>query len=146
MRDELLYLKVYNRRENLGFYGLPEKTHGKEDSEEVLNEFLTTNLEIEDASEIEYQRVHRIGTFKPGMKPWPIIARFLRYPDRENVFSRVKKLKGTNFSIAADFPKVIAERRKKLVPKLKEAKQSGKRAFFSRAEPDKLYIDNVLQN
>ena len=34
LRDELLYLEVYNSRENLRFYGLPEKTDGKEDSEE----------------------------------------------------------------------------------------------------------------
>ena len=73
-----------------------------------------------------------------------MIARFLRYPEREEVFSKARKLKGTGLGISADLPKSIVEARKKLMDKFKAAKRDGKNAFFSRAEPDKLYIDGVL--
>ena len=48
-----------------------------------------------------------------------------------------KKLKGKNYGISVDFPKEILERRRK------KAKEEGKHAYFSRSEPDKLFIDSV---
>ena len=44
----------------------------------------------------------------------------------------------------ADFPKEIQDRRKKLWPKLKQAREDGKVAFFDKREPDKLYINGIL--
>ena len=35
-------------------------------------------------------------------------------------------------------------RRKKLWPKLKQAREDGKVAFFDKREPDKLYINGIL--
>ena len=40
-----------------------------------------------------------------------------------------------------DFPREISERRKKQWPRLKKAREEGKTAFFSKPEPDKLFID-----
>ena len=57
---------------------------------------------------------------------------------------RVKELKGKEFGISADYPKGIIDRRKKKLHLLREAKKQGKTGFFSKAEPDKLYIDGVL--
>jgi len=42
------------------------------------------------------------------------------------------------------FPKEIVDRRKKLLPKFFAAKKAGKPAYFSQAEPDKLFIDGRL--
>ena len=135
----------YQRRENLRFYGIEEDPEGAEDTQHVLVKFMQSELGIDDASDIEFQRVHRIGTFNPeATKPRQIIARFLRYPDRERVLSNARKLKGKNFGIAADFPKEIVDRRKVLLPKFFAAKKAGKSAYFSRAEPDKLFIDGRL--
>ena len=105
-------------------------------------DFLQTELGIDDASEIEFQRVHSIGQIGTRTKPRQIIARFLRYPDRGKVLSNARKLKGKkNFGMSADYPKEIVERRKKLLPKFYEAKKAGKRVYFSRPEPDKLFIE-----
>ena len=79
----------------------------------------------------------------PTGKPRQIIARFLRYPDREEVMSNARKLKGKDFGISPDLPKEILERRRKKMHQFKKAKQDGKTAFFSRAEPDKLFVDGV---
>ena len=58
---------------------------------------------------ILFQRVHRIGAKKPG-SPSPIIALFLRFPDkeRERVFRRALELKDKiDIKVYADYPKEI---------------------------------------
>ena len=86
LKERLLYQEVYNRRENLRFFGLPESTEStSEGSSEELYRFFERDLDIEGARNIEFQRVHRLGRKKAGVSR-PIIVRFLRYPDRERVF------------------------------------------------------------
>ena len=43
----------------------------------------------------------------------------------------------------ADLPKEGRERRTNQWPKLRQAREEGKRAFFSWQEPDQLYIDGT---
>ena len=101
-------------------------------------------IQPEEVLKIEFQRVHRVGKTNQDGKPRAIIARFLRYRDREFIFSKTSLLKDSQFGISADLPKEIVIRRKEQFKKLIEARKSGKLAFFSRAEPYKLYIDRVL--
>ena len=144
LRDEKLYMEVYQRRENLRFFGIKEEADTEEDAREVLVGFLKTELGMENADQIEFQRVHRVGKrVSSSGKPRQIIARFLKYPQREEVMSNARKLKGKNFGISPDLPSEILERRKKKMKQFKQAKKDGKTAFFSRAEPDKLFIDGV---
>ena len=62
LRQEVLYMGVYQRRENLRFYGIEEDPEGADDTRQVLIDFLKSELGIDDASDIEFQRVHRIST------------------------------------------------------------------------------------
>jgi len=145
LRQEVLYMEVYQRRENLCLYGIEENLEGAEDTRQVLIGFLWSELDIDDASDGELQRVHRIGSFnQQAPKPRQIIARFLRYPDHERVMSNARKFKGKKFGISADVPKEIVDRRKKVLSNYFAAKKAGKLAYFSRAEPDKLVIDGRL--
>ena len=140
-RKQILYLEAYSRRENLKFEGIPElpKSSGqqnatsKEDTKEVLANFMENVLGIEDAKDMELQRVNRIGKLKSenGNGSQTIIARFLRFSHRERVFKCGHE----------DFPKELHDLRKAQMNKLKKARQEGKRANFSKSEPDKLYID-----
>ena len=57
--------------------------------------------------------------------------------------SNAKKLKSKNFGISADLPKEIMERRRKKMQRFRKAREEGKTVYFSRSEPDKLYIDGV---
>ena len=100
-------------------------------------------LGIEDAKDMELQRVHRTGKPKSenGNGSRTIIARFLRFSDRERVFKCGHKLKHTGYKVYEDFPKELHDLRKAQMNKLKKARQEGKRANFSKSEPDKLYID-----
>lgn len=71
-----------------------------------------------------------------------MIARFLQYPDCEEVMSKVKKLKEKDFGISQDLPKEILEHTMKM-QRFKKAKEEGKTFYCSRAEPDKLFIDGI---
>ena len=61
--------------------------------------------------------------------------------DRERVFKQGRKLKGTNYRMFEDIPKELHQKRKVQMGRLKEASRDGRRANFSKSEPDKLYID-----
>ena len=63
LRQEVLYMGVYQRRENLRFYGIEEDPERPEDTRQMLIDFLQSELGIDDASDIDFQRVHRIGPF-----------------------------------------------------------------------------------
>lgn len=83
---------------------------------------------------IAIQRVHRSD--KPrGSKPRAILARFLRYKDVENILSKGKKLKGTEYATFTDLHAELFERHKKLMPILKKAKQNNIKAAFSKSMP-----------
>jgi len=103
LRDEKLYIEVYQRRENLRFYGIGEASGATEKNvKQVLVGFMQNELDISEADTIEFQRIQRIGRLNPSQdKPRPIIARFLRYSDRELVMSRAKKLKEKGLGISA---------------------------------------------
>lgn len=147
VRTKHLYLESYSRRENLKFFGIPEREVSASEGGEAINtsdivyEFMANALGLEDPrNNIEIQRVHRIGKSVDG-KPRPILARFLRFPDRERVYQAGFGLRETNFMVLQDFPQEIIERRRKQMPKLKEAKSKGQRVSFSKAEPDRLFIN-----
>ena len=73
-----------------------------------------------------------------------IIARFLRYSDRQRIAKLARSLKDDQISIYPDFPKSIQESRRRQIPKLKAAKQGAKTAYFHPSKPDLLYVDGVF--
>ena len=132
LEDQIMYQEVYNRRENLRFLGVPESMADEEDTREELG--------IEDVRRLEFQRIHRIG--KKSSEVRPVIARFLRFQDREFIFNKAREMSGSlSIKVLVDLPKEIRDRRKAQWPKLKQARDEGKTGYFSRREPDKLYIN-----
>jgi len=132
-----LYAEAYSRRENWKFFGLAEK----ETKRDLLFEFLKNGLGFEEPEKkFELQRVHRLAKPASG-KTRPIIARFLRYQDCEMVLRASFHLRDPEIKVLEDYPQEIIERRRKQMSKLKEAKRNGMMVSFSKAEPDKLYIN-----
>lgn len=117
LKEKNLQLESYIRRDNLIFGGISESE--PEDCENKVKFVLTTVLQM-NASEIKFQRVHRIGKKVPG-KSRPIIARFLWFPDRQNVWRKRGELKEKMYWISEDYPTEIRERRNILRPILKKA-------------------------
>ena len=144
LRKKILYLEAYSRRENLKFAGILglEESSDHEDTNDVLVNFMSRQLGIENPENIEFQRVHRIG--KKGDRPCMVIARFLRYVDRERIMRNASKLKNTDFTIYDDIPKELIDLRKKQMPAFHETRKAGKRAAFSKSELGKLFIDGKL--
>ncbi|KAH3753802.1 hypothetical protein DPMN_176823 [Dreissena polymorpha] len=58
------------------------------------------------------------------------------------VRKRWKELDGTVFRVFEQFPQDVIQKRRKLVPKMKDARRQGKRAYLAY---DTLYIDGVPQ-
>ena len=56
-----------------------------------------------------------------------IIARFLRFQDREYIFKRAKEISGSlDFKVLVDLRKEIRDRRTAQWPKLRKAREEGK--------------------
>ena len=92
LRKKILYLEAYSRRENLKFAGILEVNSDQEDTNNVLTNFISRQLGTENPEDIEFQRVHRIG--KKGDRPRMVIARFLRYADRERIMKLGEQERG----------------------------------------------------
>ena len=72
-------MEVYQSRENLRFFGFKEEADTDEDAREVLVGFLKTELGMENADQVEFQRVHCVGKrVSFNGKPRHITARFLK--------------------------------------------------------------------
>lgn len=71
---------------NLIFGGI-EQT---QEYEEVLVNFMRTELDIDDTNNINLQNIHRLSRRNDG-KPRNIIARFVNYSDHEGVLKEVPK-------------------------------------------------------
>ena len=152
LRKQLLYLETYSR-ENVKFFGIDEVVLASEvdfpteDTRDLVFKFLENNLRIANPhGGIEFQRVHRLG--KPNNssdKPRPIIARFLPYSDKEMVMDQAREeLKGQEdkqFSVFDDIPKELYEIRKSQMKKFKGARGKGCTVYFSKAQPDKLFVN-----
>ena len=111
-----------------------------------MYKFLEEKLRIEPPREkIELQRIHRLS--RPNsLKPRPMIARFLRYSDRELVRHAWTVLVNISKAIKIfmswrTYRKTYTSSVLKLqMKKIKEAREKGYKAYFSKANPDKLFV------
>ena len=60
------------------------------------------------------------------------------------MFLKVNSLKNSGYRVSTDLLIGIVNRRKLHAKKLVEVRKADKIAFFSRTEPDKLFIDGVF--
>lgn len=142
--ERLLELKTHSMKYNLIFAGIPNVHGYEENTENVLRDFLNYELGIADSNNVSFQNVHRLGERQDG-KHRSIIARFTSYNDHERVRkAAVDKLKNKHeFSVYQQYPREIYERRKQLIPKLKEFQRQKKKV---KLVYDKLYVDGQLYN
>ena len=144
-KERAVNLESHSRRYNLNFVNIPEqKDESFEKSEKVLRRFMEVKFKLskKDVNDISFERVHRIGKSSLShQKPRPIIAKLTFHKDKKICPISDRNLRDTNFAIARDFPKEIVEKRKLLVPILKDAKKNGDDA---RLIYDKLYINGQL--
>ena len=84
-------------RENLVFYGISE-SNAYEDSELLVRRFIQQQMNI-NTDNIEIERAHRMGQKRNGQVR-PIVVKFLRYKDKENV----RKAAPKTLNVLSSFP------------------------------------------
>ncbi|XP_020903896.2 protein unc-13 homolog C [Exaiptasia diaphana] len=133
IKQSTVNLRARSMRNNLLFFNIEEKD--QENCEDEIKN-IVEQIGMEPWT-VEIERSHRMGKRREE-KPRPIVAKFLRWQDKERVRKSAYKLKGTKIGIAEQFPMEIEEKRKELYPILKLAKKEGKKAKIVR---DQLFID-----
>lgn len=140
LNQEVTYLQSQSMRSNLLFSNIQESAPGNyEDTEAKIRDFMIEKMKLakEVVDQIEMERVHRVGEKIPGVCR-KIVVKFLKYKDKEFVRKQWKTLQGTPYYISEQFPKKVVDKRKRLFPKLKAAREEGKRAWIAY---DTLYVD-----
>ena len=136
VKEQLLMQEARSMRDNLVFFNIPESKN--ENCEGVLRHFLRTEMKISepDLTKIRFDRVHRSGQHHqhhqnqqghPQGHPRVMVAKFNPYEGRQIVLSHVKNLDRTkNFGVNEQLPRQMAERKKQLLPRYKDARQAKK--------------------
>ena len=138
LTDELDSMKGQMKRDNLIFHGLEQdKDETWEQSETKIKSFITERLDI-DGDSIGFDRVHRLSNARK--RPQPIIAKFTRYKQRDEVYRAAKILKDSGYKVTEDFTYRVRQIRRKLGVYLLQARSEGKKAFLSY---DKLKIEGA---
>ena len=87
----------HSRRNYLLIYGVEDNSN--KDTDKLVLIIINNELEI-DLTEVAIDRTHRTGDPKKERRKFSLItAKFVRYYDRKEVFSKKKHLKGKGISI-----------------------------------------------
>ena len=132
LENRVIMAESRSMRDNLIFSNIPEEGIN-EDPEKKVRELISKTLLIKD--DVPFERAHRMGRFTQD-RTRPIVVKFSRFKDKMNVLRNAFKLKGSKVGINEQFPAEINERRKLLLPILKQEKSKG--------NPARLVIDAVI--
>ena len=140
LNETILEQQTRSMKYNVIFENITETTdrdpNFKEDTEAVLRTFIVDELQISD--HIEFHNVHRLRK-RSDRKPRSIVARFVHFKDKETVLrSAQTHLKDKRQNVYSQLPQEVTNRRKELVPVMKEFRDQGKHATLV---VDKLYVD-----
>lgn len=142
LSEEIVDLQTRSMRENLLFFDFEEETSSddrkSEDCGSKIINFCKSDLDIDG---VKIDRAHRIGKYQPG-KTRPIVAKFHNPPVKEAVKSAaLNKKDEISKGVNDQYPKVIQERRRQLIPWMLKARYINKRATLDR---DRLFIENRM--
>ena len=123
------YLENQSRRNNIIIDGILESpSETWSETETKVQDLLQSKLSFSEKPHIE--RAHRIGSHRTS-RHRPVVVKFQRYKDRESALKNARNLKGSAISIRDDVSERVQASRKRQLDQLKEAKRSGKVAYFS---------------
>ncbi|CAC5375823.1 unnamed protein product [Mytilus coruscus] len=140
LRERVVVSQTRSMRDNLIFKGIAdvENYNELENTEAKVKEFMGEVLKIKD--NINFNVVHRLKPKTDGT-PRSIVAKFERRKDRDRVLAiaRDKLRENPGYSVYEQFPFEVADRRRQLIPILKDARSKNHHAVL---RDDKLYIDH----
>jgi len=122
---------------NLVFYGAPEMS--RENTLSTVMDIMTKKMKIPSSrlnkpgtikGDISLDIAHRMGKSGSQHGPRPIVLKLVDRHSRDEVLKFVKNLKGSNISVAEQYPGKIRAKRAALVPELKRQKGLGNAAHI----------------
>ena len=126
LEERTLSLETKVLINNLLLTGL-EEVGRDEDCYSTVNQFLHDHLGIDH--ELAIEGCYRLGRYHRGQLR-PIVVTFLHSYDKNSIRRIAYKLAGKPFGIRDHLPKKVNERRKILLPKLKDLKEKYGRNVF----------------
>lgn len=128
MEERINYQDDYSRRHNIRISGMAESVTGEtwEQTAVMVSSLLADKLQLPD---VQLERAHRVGQRRED-RPRPIVARFTRYCDREAAMRNARRLRGTNIYLNDDLCAASQSIKNAQMPQLKQARASGKIAYF----------------
>ena len=137
LKEKLLHLDWYTRRENLKFKGiLEDENESSLITQRKIRDLIINKLKLDAGKNMIFQRCHRLR--KTTSANADIIGRFSWYGDRESVWNNRSMLKGSDIYINEDFPEEMEKRRTRLYPILKAARSKKMKATLNK---DKLIVE-----
>ncbi|KOB71226.1 Endonuclease-reverse transcriptase [Operophtera brumata] len=137
LETEMEYLKRDKKNNNVIFFGLEE---GENSTSELFKNVKVTlkedlNIIIE---QFEINKLYRLGKNKVQNKSRPVLCSFVNAWRKDEIMENKKSFICFNCMLCmCDYSKEVLERRKALLPKLKEEREKGNTAFL---KYDKLVV------
>ncbi|KAJ1182522.1 hypothetical protein NDU88_007710 [Pleurodeles waltl] len=151
LRGKITDLEDRSRRDNVRFFGIPEKKEGI-DINLFLKSLLPELTGLTFSPPLEFQRVHRVGpprSISSG-RPRPIIACFLRHEQARQVLLKARSqgpflLEEQEIRVAADFSKVTNEKRKAFLALLPQFSICGRGNLICHLKcPEEMYFPSTI--
>ena len=136
LREKIDDMENRDRRLNLKFIGFAEQVEKRDARAFITNAIQVMWPDIVFPKGLEIERAHRLGALRlpaagqSAPKPRPIIARFLRYQDKESIMEAARKEKGEwdgEISVYPDYSKTVNDKRALFNPCKKLLHQRGKK-------------------
>lgn len=125
------------RKKNVIIKGVEDKEDEKPEEREEKVKGIFERMGMGRMRDEEMTEIRRIGAFSTGKKR-PLLVKFKTWDKKMEMYSHTKNLKGSEVWIDEDYTKAVQERRKYLIPIMKEARQKGQRAILKH---DKLIVN-----
>uniref|UniRef100_A0A2A4J3C0 Endonuclease-reverse transcriptase n=1 Tax=Heliothis virescens TaxID=7102 RepID=A0A2A4J3C0_HELVI len=127
LEKEIEYLKREKKSNNIIIFGLEEGENSTSELFKSVKVILKEDLNI-NMEEFELNNIYRLGKNKVQNKPRPVHCSFVSAWKKEEIMKNRKNLK--NIYISEDYSKEVLEKRKALLPRLKEEREKGNIAFL----------------
>ena len=147
LKEKIDDMENRERRLNLKFIGFAEQVEDRDARVFITNAIQVMWPDIVFPKGLEIERAHRLGALRlpaagqSAPKPRPIIAKFLRYQDKESIMEAARKEKGEwdgVISVYPDYSKIVNDKRALFNSCKKLLHQRGKK--FSLFYPATLVI------
>jgi chromosome segregation ATPase len=133
--DKTVDLENRSRRNNLRIVGIPEKPGETwEESEALVKSALKEKLGLRTEPRIE--RAHRTGksirsdSSQVRDAPRPIVCRLYDWKEKVYILKQARIVKPTGLFVNEDVAEATMAKRREQMPRLRQAKQDGKIAYF----------------